>query len=96
MVTQPISVEVRIGSVRPVFDTPRQRLGPTRKVLAVATFRSTTISRPRRDRDSALRAAHQEAFAKIARARTSADHRAEVALAVDELIDACEAYTEGR
>ncbi|MGH2735953.1 MAG: hypothetical protein ACRDKZ_10260 [Actinomycetota bacterium] len=45
------------------------------------------------DRDHTLRAAHQAAFDKILRARQSPGYREAVKQAVDDLIEACEAYT---
>ena len=56
--------------------------------LAIASATKT-----RRDRDSDLRAAHQTAFNRIREARDHASYRDEVRKAVEELIDACEAYT---
>ena len=44
-------------------------------------------------RDNDLRIAHQQAFMKISQARLTGDYQAAVRTAVDELIDACEAYT---
>jgi hypothetical protein len=44
-------------------------------------------------RDHELRMAHQVAFTRIHEARAATDYRAEVSKAVQELIDACEAYT---
>lgn len=45
------------------------------------------------DRDHTLRAAHQAAFDKILKARQAPGYRDAVKRAVDELIEACEAYT---
>jgi hypothetical protein len=47
-------------------------------------------------RDHELRLAHRLAFLKISRARSAADSRAAVNQAVEELIDACAAYTLAR
>ena len=47
-------------------------------------------------RDAALRRAHQQAFDKISAAAFSLDHRVIVAQAVEELVDACQAYVEAR
>jgi hypothetical protein len=45
------------------------------------------------DRDEALRAAHRRAFAKMREARSSTDNGATVRAAVEDLVEACEAYT---
>jgi hypothetical protein len=45
------------------------------------------------DRDQELRRAHQRAFAKIQQARATNDFRTNVKVAIEELVDACEAYT---
>ena len=50
------------------------------------------ISRRDSDREIQLRLAHQTVFAKIIQAQLTADRDYEVALAVAELVDACEAY----
>ncbi len=49
--------------------------------------------RSSRDRDSELRDAHKRAFDKMESARWSTAAREEITKAIDELIDACEAYT---
>ena len=51
---------------------------------------------PRPHRDAVLRQAHQEAFHKMSSAQATADTREVVAQAVEELIDACQAYVESR
>jgi hypothetical protein len=43
-------------------------------------------------REAELRQAHQRAFEKIRAASTAADYQHLVAAAVEELVDACEAY----
>ena len=50
------------------------------------------VSRGGDDKDVQLRLAHQTAFAKIIQAQRAADRDRAVALAVAELVDACEAY----
>jgi hypothetical protein len=40
--------------------------------------------------------AHQRAFDRIAAAAFTLDHRTMVAQAVEELVDACQAYVEAR
>lgn len=50
--------------------------------------------RSARDRDSQLRDAHRKAFERMEAARWSSEARREITRAVDELIDACEAYTD--
>lgn len=50
--------------------------------------------RSSRDRDAELREAHKRAFDKIESARWNAAARDEITRAIDELIDACEAYTD--
>ena len=47
-------------------------------------------------RDFRLRLAHRRAFTKISKARLASDHQAAVSSAVDELVEACEAYTLDR
>jgi hypothetical protein len=44
-------------------------------------------------RDHELRLAHQRAFTKMAAARSSDDSSHQVSKAIEELIEACEAYT---
>jgi hypothetical protein len=44
-------------------------------------------------RDHELRLAHQRAFTKMAEARSADDASDRVSRAIDELIEACEAYT---
>lgn len=53
------------------------------------------IQQSSRSRDDELRRAHQRAFEEIRRASDSADERAGVTLAVQHLIEACEAYVWG-
>ena len=50
------------------------------------------VSRRDTDREIELRLAHQTAFAKIIQAQLVTDREHAVALAVAELVDACEAY----
>jgi hypothetical protein len=45
------------------------------------------------ERDEVLRSAHRRAFSQIIEARATEHHEAAVRRAVEELIDACEAYT---
>jgi hypothetical protein len=45
------------------------------------------------DRDERLRVAHKRAFDKIRGARSTSNYHATVSAAVEELVDACEAYT---
>ncbi len=45
-------------------------------------------------RDGSLRLAHRRAFDKIASARGMRNQREVVARAVEELVDACEAYVD--
>jgi hypothetical protein len=47
-------------------------------------------------RDGQLRLAHQRAFERIRAAGSERDYRATVAQAVEELVAACEAYTNAR
>jgi hypothetical protein len=51
----------------------------------------TTRATRRRDRDGELRQAHQVAFSKMA---AGTGRHQEIALAIEELIDACEAYID--
>ncbi|CAN5544268.1 hypothetical protein BH24ACT26_BH24ACT26_07050 [soil metagenome] len=60
----------------------------------MGTLQAVRVAKSRPDRDEELRYAHQRAFAKIFEARSSKDSRAAVSSAVQELIDACEAYAE--
>ena len=48
----------------------------------------------RHHRDTSLRLAHRRAFDKIASARGMRDQREVVARAVEELVEACEAYVD--
>ena len=50
------------------------------------------VTRGGADKEVQLRLAHQTAFAKIVQAQRAADRDRAVALAVAELVDACEAY----
>jgi hypothetical protein len=45
------------------------------------------------DRDEVLRSAHRKAFSQILEARATAHYEATVQRVVEDLIDACEAYT---
>lgn len=47
-------------------------------------------------RDHELRLAHLRAFAKISQAGLAEDYQAAVSGALQELVDACEAYTHSR
>jgi hypothetical protein len=71
---------------------PLQNVELSRKGGTVGTMQ--TIQRKRRPsaRDEELRLAHQLAFDKILEARSNPGYREVVTKAVEELIDACEAY----
>ncbi|MFN2488274.1 MAG: hypothetical protein ABR529_00730 [Actinomycetota bacterium] len=60
----------------------------------MGTLQHVRRQKPRHDRDEQLRWAHKRAFDKISEARTTDNHLAAVKDAVQELIDACEAYTD--
>jgi hypothetical protein len=64
------------------------------KGVTVSRLQTMQVTRSRRDRDAELRGAHQRAFTKIHGAKGSADYRDSVARAVEELVDACEAYID--
>jgi hypothetical protein len=64
----------------------------SRKAAAVAQPEVVEVARESA-RDEELRSAHRRVFGKILAARASGDGRAEVKVAVQELVDACEAYT---
>ena len=61
---------------------------------SVMTLQAARVVRVRPNRDDELRDAHQRAFTKMHEASARADRRRVVSEAVQELIDACEAYTE--
>lgn len=46
----------------------------------------------RRTKDDELRAAHERAFEKISKSITNPNRSRDIALAVEELIDACETF----
>lgn len=54
--------------------------------------RQQQLRRARRSRDESLRHAHQRAFEQIREATQSARGERMISQAVEELIDACEAY----
>lgn len=58
----------------------------------MGTVRLLQAQRSRRARDEELREAHHDAFQKIREARTSGNATESIAQAVQELVDACEAY----
>jgi hypothetical protein len=63
-------------------------------MAALRAAQVTTKARPSRDEE--LRSAHRRAFTKISEAGAAADRGRAISLAVEELIDACEAYTQAR
>jgi hypothetical protein len=64
----------------------------SRKAAAVAQPEVVEVARDSA-RDEELRSAHRRVFGKILEARASGDSRAAVKVGVQELVDACEAYT---
>jgi hypothetical protein len=64
-----------------------------RKVIVVASPRYAYKVEFSDVRDHELRRAHQVAFTKIAAARSSDDSTLQVSKAIEEIVEACEAYT---
>jgi inorganic pyrophosphatase len=64
-----------------------------RKVIVVASPRFAHMVQFSDIRDHELRLAHQKAFTKMAEARSADDASDRVSRAIEELVEACEAYT---